>query len=656
MMRDRVIQFGSCGVAIAALAVGGSMLPGITEQAERESLRYTDVTVDNAPPIVALGTAIGALRGLVVDYLWIKANMMQEEGRYYDMLEDARLITKLQPRFPFVWIFHGHNMAYNISVLTNTPEERWEWVNKGLSLIREEGLRYNPNDLLLYKDLAFWLGHKVDDVSDDAHAYYKQQMAKEWHELLGEPPTDWDARTDWIKNIAGAPKTLDAAIARTPTVESLIAKLQEDLVVFTDGDDVKLDVELLRNISRWNAIRDQSWIASELDLAERLSQDQEGLYRVLDDLMTDPAFAEAWETLLAHIRYRVLVDDYNMDPVKMWEYTRDLGPLDWRHPQSHALYFARLGSEKGMHRVEKKDVHNAINIDRQQLHSLQALARSGRITFDPFSPVMPGRFPEPRYIETIDKMFEELYIKYFDARGSGGETFMPFMENFMSSAVREAYRAGELDRARAIMDRLDGLFGTGASPPNHKYNEDLDVFVMRETEGEYTSQPHIAISDVVASLRYGFRVGIGQRRPEVYREAVNFAKQVTDFFRKHEDIDYETKLGSARMRDLLYALDRSAEVAFIQIMTDPTIPVDERIQIWAQVDELEPDLRLRTSDRIRQIVNQEFSYGPLAGRVDVDKLFPEPLGIEAYRAALAQRTAAEAQAEHDRKAAGVERK
>ena len=233
---------------------------------------------------------------------------------------------------------------------------------------------------------------------------------------------------------------------------------------------------------------------------------------------------------------------------------------------------------------------------------------------------------------------------------------MPFMENFMSSAIREAYRAGELGRARAIMDRLDGLFGTGASPPNHKYNEDLDVFVMRETEGEYTRQPHIAVSDVVASLRYGFRVGIGQRRPDVYREAVNFANQVTGFFREHEDIKYDTKLGSARMQELLAALDRSAELAFILVMTDPTIPMDERVQIWAQVDELEPELRLRTSDRIRQMVNQEFAYGPLAGKVDIDALLPEPVGIEAYRAALAQRAVEEQASQDDRKAAGVERK
>jgi len=207
-----------------------------------------------------------------------------------------------------------------------------------------------------------------------------------------------------------------------------------------------------------------------------------------------------------------------------------------------------------------------------------------------------------------------------------------------------------------MLDRLDRLFGTGASPPNHKYNEDLDVFVLNLTKDEYDRQPHMAPSDVVASLRFGFRAGIGQRRPEIYKDAVRFANQVTDYFRSHEGIDYETKLGSARMRDLLALLGESAEIAFIQVMTDPTIPFDERIQIWTQVDEFEPELRLRTADRIRPAVARELEWGPLAGKVSVDELLPEPPGIAAFRAALADRALKQKQAADDAEAAGVERK
>jgi hypothetical protein len=125
-------------------------------------LRYTDVAVEGAPPAVALGTAIGALRGLIVDYLWIKIHLQKQKGLYYEVMADADLITKLQPRFSAVWAFHGHNMAYNISVAHNTEQERWEWVSAGIDLVRNRGLRYNPNDLQLHRELAFWFAHKIE--------------------------------------------------------------------------------------------------------------------------------------------------------------------------------------------------------------------------------------------------------------------------------------------------------------------------------------------------------------------------------------------------------------------------------------------------------------------------------------------------------------
>ena len=161
-MSDRLIQFGAGIVCVGGIALAGMLQPKMTAIADRDQLRYTDISIEGAPPIVAIGTAIGALRGLIVDYLWLKVTIQKEKGLLYEVMADSDLITKLQPRFPDVWAFHGHNLAYNISVMTNTPEERWAWVNNGISLVREKGIRYNPNDLELHKELAFWFSHKID--------------------------------------------------------------------------------------------------------------------------------------------------------------------------------------------------------------------------------------------------------------------------------------------------------------------------------------------------------------------------------------------------------------------------------------------------------------------------------------------------------------
>ena len=170
MNRDRITQFVAAGVAAISMTTGGVMLPSIIDDAERSTLRYSNNAVEGAPDWVnTLGMSIGALRGLMVDYLWIKINRMKDAGLFYEVMADAELITKLQPRFSQVWVFHAHNMAYNISVATNTLEERWEWVNAGIRLLREKGLVANPDDMVLHKELSFFFGHKIDGNSDDAH-------------------------------------------------------------------------------------------------------------------------------------------------------------------------------------------------------------------------------------------------------------------------------------------------------------------------------------------------------------------------------------------------------------------------------------------------------------------------------------------------------
>ena len=198
-MRDRTIQILSVLAAVAALFVAGTLLPRIVAASDEGKLRYTNVSVEGAPPIVAIGAAVGALRGLVVDYLWIRLQQMRELSQFYDARRLADLITKLQPRFGEVWAFHGHNLAYNLSVMTSTPEERWRLVNEGIDLVRNKGIRYNPNDLILYKELGWWFAHKIDGLSDDAHLYYKRELAKEWHLLLGEPPAGSSARAAWLQ-------------------------------------------------------------------------------------------------------------------------------------------------------------------------------------------------------------------------------------------------------------------------------------------------------------------------------------------------------------------------------------------------------------------------------------------------------------------------
>ena len=616
-------------------------------------LRYTDEAEDGAPPMVVLGTALGALRGLLVDYLWIKVTLQKEKGLLYEVMSDANLITALQPRFPEVWSFHGHNMAYNISVMTNTPEERWAWVNAGISLVRDKGVRYNPNSLLLCKELAFWFSHKIDGVADDAHLTYKRQFAREWQYLLGIPPQDYEQRKAWIKAIADAPDTLDGLYAKVPEAKDFVSELETKLAPLPPRYAFAADKRFLLLVGEW-ASRQSSPYARFLGL-RAMSEEAATLVGIFDSTFGDPARARAGGALMAFLRKRVLVDAYNMDPALMSKYTAATGPLDWRHPAAHALYWARRGSEYGEHRItDDKDIYKVINNYRVDIQAMQALARSGLVQYDPFSGDNVTRLNDARWIKVIDEYFEVLYKKHYDVRGAGGDTFTNFHENFMKQAVRELYRTGDVAGGQAILDKLDRLYGRGSFNENTTYHVPIDEFVRSVTYGEFEMQPEVARSDVYSVLERGFREGLLLDNEQVLKEALEYARGLTRYFREARYNDFVNKFGEGRMKDLIGELDQSIPAVFTKILLDTSQPLLDRLIIFRKAPD---EVRALVYDQVRPALELEFKSSRLASSGLVfANLVPEPAGIDAFRKAQAEAAKAKAEAVKQENRSDAERK
>jgi hypothetical protein len=192
---------------LAALLLFGSGQMQKALNRDREQLGLTRMkALENAPPVLAFTTvALGGFRGLIANALWIRANDLQNDDKFFEAAQLASWITDLEPSFTQVWLFQGWNMAYNISVKFKDFPDRWRWVERGIELLRDEGLRYNPNDLLIHRELAWFFQHKMGQNLDDANAYYKQQWAMEMTPIFGPhgtnfseliSPTTAEARTN----------------------------------------------------------------------------------------------------------------------------------------------------------------------------------------------------------------------------------------------------------------------------------------------------------------------------------------------------------------------------------------------------------------------------------------------------------------------------
>ncbi len=197
MIRMRtVFQILAVMLALALIGLAGDLNGRLLKLRKEHRLDQTDPLL-NSPPLVAFTTvALGGFRGILADILWVRASKLQEEGKYFELVQLSDWITKLEPRFTPVWAFHAWNMSYNISVLFSDPADRWRWVEHGIRLLRDDGLRYNAGDAQLYRELGWLFQHKVGGVYDQAHLYYKQQWAGEMAALFDGPRPDYAAITD----------------------------------------------------------------------------------------------------------------------------------------------------------------------------------------------------------------------------------------------------------------------------------------------------------------------------------------------------------------------------------------------------------------------------------------------------------------------------
>ena len=190
--REIIICFVSLLLAAFLFIAAGAQLDTIN--AERSRLKLTMEMPKDIPPSITFATvATGAFRGLVVDALWLRAERLKQEGQFFDAKQLAEWITILQPRFAAVWDFQSWNMAYNISVTipASEPEERWRWVKNGFELLRDRAIPLESDAISLYRSLALIFQHKIGGITDDAHNFYKLQLALEMEPLLGPADNEY---------------------------------------------------------------------------------------------------------------------------------------------------------------------------------------------------------------------------------------------------------------------------------------------------------------------------------------------------------------------------------------------------------------------------------------------------------------------------------
>ena len=157
------------GLALAALAAGGWWCQRSGEETKAEQ------TAAPSPAAEMIVAGLGGFRSIVAEVVWFRADRLQDEGRYAELAQLSTWLTYLEPHTPEVWSYAAWNLAYNISVTMPTPADRWRWVEAGIRLLRDDGLRLNPRDPVLHRELAWLFLQKLGGALDEAVAYYRAE-------------------------------------------------------------------------------------------------------------------------------------------------------------------------------------------------------------------------------------------------------------------------------------------------------------------------------------------------------------------------------------------------------------------------------------------------------------------------------------------------
>ncbi len=635
MRRDRRIQALAATILAGSLTVSGFMATRLAASAGRNHLVYADTAEQGEPPEVALGIAMGAFRGVFVNFLWIRANNLKEAGRHYEAVELAKAITRLQPRFPQVWVFHAWNLAYNISVMTQTAAERWQWVKAGVALLRDEAIPANPNDLLLHKELAYIFLHKIQGITDDANQYYKRQIAKEWQIILGPPPMpDHKDRSrevaikkyaDWLQPLVDAPATLDEVIAIEPTVKTLIERLDADV-----GDGLGFD--LLMRYEMHHALQSSGRRDAVLTMMGPR-------HAAFSKLYLDKSFEKAFAALLPYIRRNLIRDVYKMDPRIMIRYTQKYGPIDWRHPCAHALYWSALGVERAESRwtEQNKRDFDFVNADRMTFQAVQELWRSGDLYFSFLDSLDDARYtfymatPNVHFIKTYDDILGEVVSRSaFDTKDKAFSFYNAGYENFMKDAIRFYYRRGQVKEAVELKSKLANWGGQNLNDPMRAehFALPIDEFVQWDL-GDRVTSPNVANAEIMSSLMGAYITGLLAGDDELFQRQFKYAKDFHKYYLEKQNRQTIADPATGRMEVFDRNFDMIAGILLGQLAMELNLDQAETLYSSAPVE-----LRKFAYDLLASRFQKELDAVTVKGARKFEEVFPEPEGMALHRQAM----------------------
>jgi hypothetical protein len=601
-------------ILAVCLAAAGRLAVSIGKERQESELVVSLEDSRGMPPHVALVTAaLGTFRGLAVDALWLRAGSLQDAGQYFEAQTLSQWITTLQPRFPRVWAFQAWNLAYNISATTRVPEERWAWVNRGMELLRSQGMPLNPKDPDLPMELGWIYFHKIGGKTDREHWFYKAKLAREFRELFGDPAGGGTTRQviERFRVIVQAADSLDE-LRRDSDVADAIALLE--------AHGAAPDEAFLRMLGR------AVLYGASVDVRIRLGTGvPEGTNRQLvAALQADQRLQKAvLQKIVPCLQKRVLVERYRMQPETMLELMERFGPLDWAHPHAHGIYWAERSIAVARTNQNRERI-NELTLVRTRLGNIQYLMRSGRVEFD----VLGNRIdllPDPRFIDAYEQGMADAIEMIESDEGLSAAEFgratvkdlLVGYESFLRQATVFAYLYGDERKALDCFEKLRTFAEESGHGDDPLFSGGLEQFMTLKLADVMEIDIANLRQFLDAMIQRALMDGLAKGRLDTFNRFVRVAKTAYDrtFGEKGGPAVHVNPEGR------LPPFPRIMDTSFENVMKQQSTSIMVRARIWAWAP---TQLRERAWPAIGELLGVQAE----AAGLDPERAFPMPPGLK----------------------------
>ena len=274
-------------------------------QKQQDDSQMIVLNEDLSPSIAVTSIALGPLKGMVSAGLMWRAIDKEDKKEYMESYQLSKMITALQPRYSSAWVQQAFTLSFNIAAYHKRPEERWQWIMRGIEILRDEGLTYNPNDADIRHEIMRTIKDKIQGT--DKNALF---MKNEWTKLMLEYFDD--GSPEELERLRKAAKTLEELKTR-PYINELAE------VALSNGID-------LYDFKSNPPQLDPNYVGYLF--GGRFPNDKQF-----------PLVKTAIINLYFFHRRQKIERDLKFSIERMIEINQELGPFDWRSHIATALYW-----------------------------------------------------------------------------------------------------------------------------------------------------------------------------------------------------------------------------------------------------------------------------------------------------------------------------